>query len=40
MTKRETEALIRRIDERREAIRKRVGTFDVVKLIREVREEH
>jgi excisionase family DNA binding protein len=40
MTKREIEALIRRIDERREAIRKRVGTFDVVKLIREVREEH
>jgi len=40
MTKRETEDLIRRIDERREAIRKRAGTFDVVKLIREVREEH
>lgn len=36
----EIEALIREVDEHREAIRKRVGTFDVVKLIREVREEH
>ena len=40
MSKEEIGALLRRIDEHREAIRKRVGTLDVVKLIREVREEH
>jgi len=43
MTKEEIEALFRRIDERVEAIRKRIGgdlDIDIVELLREDRESH
>ena len=43
MTREEIEALIKRIDENREAIRKRLGgdiKLDVVEMLREDRESH
>ena len=41
MTKEEIRALIRRIDENREAIRRRLGRdVDVVEMLRRSREEH
>jgi len=41
MTKEEIEALIKRVDENREAIRRRLGHgFDVVELLRRSREGH
>jgi hypothetical protein len=40
LTKEEIDALIKRIDENREAIRRRLGHgFDVVELLRRSREE-
>ena len=40
LNKEEIEELFKKIDELREKIRKEHGTFDVVELIREVREGH
>jgi excisionase family DNA binding protein len=41
MTKEEIEALIKRVDENREAIRRRLGHgFDVVEMLRRSREGH